>query len=248
MKSMNHFLMMIFLVAQSLSADLWSRSFCEEEYRYMDQIALESGADKSSAFHNYTKIYSKHFKNIRNQTFNFLEIGINEGKSVKLWENYFPNATLHFIDITSDNIKYYSSRSHYHFLNQENVSALEKFGQINGPFDVILDDGGHTMNQQITSFVTLFRHMSSGGAYIIEDLHTSYWREYGGSGNLRRADHGTTIGFLKGLVDEINFTGSATQCADWDKLPQNLKDSLTEMQRDIASIQFYSSVCIIEKR
>ena len=106
----------------------------------------------------------------------FLEIGIFEGASVKLWEEYFKNADLHFIDITFQNIKHFSNRSHYHLCDQENPESLQAFIQkTGGDFDLIIDDGGHTMKQQITSFVTLFPYLKSGGIYIIEDLHTSYW-------------------------------------------------------------------------
>ena len=48
-----------------------------------------------------------------------------------------------------------------------------------GPFDVVIDDGGHTTGQQIQSFLHLyFSAMKTDGIYIVEDLHTNYWPEY----------------------------------------------------------------------
>ena len=44
-----------------------------------------------------------------------------------------------------------------------------------GPFDIIIDDGGHTMEQQIASIETLFPALNEGGVYLCEDTHTSYW-------------------------------------------------------------------------
>lgn len=39
-----------------------------------------------------------------------------------------------------------------------------------GPFDIIIDDGGHTVSQQITTLVTLFPALSKGGLFFVEDL------------------------------------------------------------------------------
>jgi hypothetical protein len=82
---------------------------------------------------------------------------------------------------------------------QDDVAVLNSLTTAKGYFDVIVDDGGHTMNQQITSFVTLLPKMQSGGIYVIEDLLTSYIPQSGG-GYLRNS---TTIEFIKRLVDDM---------------------------------------------
>ena len=86
-----------------------------------------------------------------------------------------------------------------HFGSQEDVQFLEKFKSNMSPFDIIIDDGGHTMNQQKTSFFNLISLVRSGGIYVIEDLETSYVKSYGG-GYLKPS---TTISFLKTFIDEL---------------------------------------------
>ena len=49
-----------------------------------------------------------------------------------------------------------------------------------GPFDVIVDDGGHKMHHQKVSFNTLWSQLADGGLYIVEDTHSSYWPGFGG--------------------------------------------------------------------
>jgi hypothetical protein len=83
--------------------------------------------------------------------------------------------------------------------SQDDVSILKNVSSTQGTFDVIIDDGGHSMNQQITSFTNLLPKVKSGGIYVIEDLLTSYMDGYGG-GYLRNS---TTIEFIKKLVDNI---------------------------------------------
>ncbi|MGH7890572.1 MAG: class I SAM-dependent methyltransferase [Thermodesulfobacteriota bacterium] len=226
----------------------------QAEYTYLDRIALETGTDKSSDGHNYTEVYAHHFAPLRHQPIKLLEIGIASGASVKLWERYFPNATLHFIDICPDVVQYYSPSSpriQYHFLDQSNTEALRQFAaDVGESFDIIIDDGGHHMNQQIISFQTLFPHLKSGGLYIIEDLHTSYWTSHGGNGTVSspRAGQGTAVEFLKSLVEDLNYTGGITGYADWKKTPPEIFENLNDYQKNIAFVQFYKSLCVIKKR
>jgi len=86
-----------------------------------------------------------------------------------------------------------------HYGSQENITFLNTVNTIQGYFDVIVDDGGHTMKQQITSFTYLLPKVRSGGVYVIEDLLTSYSRGPD-SGYLVNT---TTIELIKRLVDDI---------------------------------------------
>lgn len=212
-----------------------------DEYRILDEIALKTGADKGSDYHNYTEIYAKYLSPLRDAPIKFLEIGIYKACSVKMWEEYLKKAELHFMDITFDNAEYFSDRSHYHLCNQESapelISLIEKIG---GNFDIILDDGGHTMNQQSTSFKVLFPHVKSGGMYIIEDLHTSYWQPHFGGGGPN-----SMVNFLKSLVDEVNYVGATTAKASHLNIDTS---GLSSYQKNIESIHFYDSIAIIIKR
>ena len=47
-----------------------------------------------------------------------------------------------------------------------------------GPYDIVIDDGGHVTGQQIVSLEQLFPAVRDGGFYVIEDTHTSFWPTY----------------------------------------------------------------------
>lgn len=83
--------------------------------------------------------------------------------------------------------------------DQSNISLLESLQSKNYYFDVIVDDGGHRMEHQLTSFTYLLPKVKSGGLYVIEDLLTSYMQSFGGGYLLKW----TTIEFIKRLVDDI---------------------------------------------
>jgi hypothetical protein len=243
----------IFRIAILSILFLSSYTIAEEwnPYTYLDNLTNEAGTDKGSIAHNYTRIYAKYFDSIRNTPIKFMEIGIAAGSSVKLWERYFPKAELHFIDINPQDIQYFSNRSHYHFVDQTDISRLRSLGDSLGrDFDIIIDDGGHKMDQQIISFETLFPYIKSGGMYIIEDLHTSYWRSFGGCGEPGNpfSCPGTCVDFLQHLVDDVNYTGGFTGYADPNKVSDELRQKLNYYQEHIESIHFYKSLCIIIKR
>lgn len=97
-----------------------------------------------------------------------------------------------------------------------------------GPFDVIIDDGGHSMRQQITAIERLFPTLNEGGVYIVEDTHTSYWEGY------QDADQ-TFMNWVKDRVDDINgyhFAGEA---------------ELPVWTTHVAGLHVYDSVVVLDK-
>lgn len=216
----------------------------------LDKFAIKSGTDKSSKFHYYTDIYEGYLSHLQQKAIKFLEIGIYEGASVKMWEDYFPKAELHFIDNNPSIIKYHSKRSNYHFLNQASRGELLNFvNDTGGDFDIIVDDGGHRIDQQIISFQMLFPHLKSGGLYIIEDIFTSYLERYGGEGSKLEPQSGpkTTIAFFKFLIDELNYIPSMTGCSDEKKAPEWITQGLSYYQKAVKSLHFHRGLGIIEK-
>jgi len=212
----------------------------------LSEIALKFNTDKNY-LHNYTPVYDFYFNKMRNSILKFLEIGYYRGESARTWQEYFPNATLHFIDIDPNSFKLHShgiskERCKFHLVDQGNEESLKKFAEeVKGDFDIIIDDGGHTMKQQILSFKVLFPLLKSGGIYVIEDLHTSYWPAY------IQGHPETCIDFLKRLADDVNFIAAQTGSADIQKIPEAIKQKANFYQLSIKSLHFYSGICFIVK-
>ncbi|CAF1255560.1 unnamed protein product [Adineta steineri] len=83
--------------------------------------------------------------------------------------------------------------------SQDDITVLNNVKSTQGYSDVIVDDGGHTINQQITSFTQLVLKVKSGGIYVIEDLLTSYMLA-NDAGYLRKS---TTIEFIKKIIENV---------------------------------------------
>ena len=122
--------------------------------------------------HGYMEVYLPLFTSLKDVK-KVLEIGIYKGESLNLLSHFFQKGIIHGIDI-SDCSYLNSEKIKTYVYNQENLNDLNKFISLTGnEFDLIIDDGGHTMRQQQISFGRLFKELKSGGVYIIEDLHTS---------------------------------------------------------------------------
>jgi len=168
---------------------------------------FELSTRKAMKVNQYFDIYLRHFKKLKKKAspknkIRFLEIGIWNGGSIEMWQKYFgkDNIELHMMDINPACKSLETQEVTIYIGDQANKTFLEGIVSKTSKFDVILDDGGHTMEQQLNSFDVLYSHVKPGGYYICEDLHTSYWQEYGG-GYLKA---GTFIEFAKNKIDALN--------------------------------------------
>lgn len=179
---------------------------------------------------HYWRFYEQFLEPVRNRVRNVLEIGVQTGNSLRTWEEYFPHARIVGVDVDRGCVAHTAGRVEVIIGDQECEDWLN--GQVTprGPFDLIIDDGGHTMRQQLVSLRTLWGPaLSSGGFYVIEDLHTSYWHAFGGG--IKRP--GATMEFLKDLTDQVNVS---------------FHDVLWRDFPGVLGIHFYDSLCFIEKK
>lgn len=165
----------------------------------LKRLAYEFGTDKLK--HGYIEIYETHLNALKYDIFNFLEIGVFFGSSIKMWEKYFPNAVIYGADhftgrqgngsrFTDPDLfwnEYIHSTDKYHnidliMLDQSSEQQLIHFKNNSQrkklSFKVILDDASHLMRDQQLTFFYLFDLLESGGIFIIEDLHTSEQPDY----------------------------------------------------------------------
>jgi hypothetical protein len=130
----------------------------------LDQLAIKYNTDKSSFYHNYAEKYDQLLSNFKDKFTNILEIGVWQGSSLKMWEEYFPNAIINGIDIDTNCKKHESERIKVTIADQGNEIQLKELEKL-GSFDFIVDDGSHIYNHQIISFKTLFPFLKKGGIF-----------------------------------------------------------------------------------
>src|SRR5690606_35085902 len=137
----------------------------------------------------------------RNKAPVVLEIGVFHGGSLDMWRDYFgPGCRLYGVDIDSRCRMFEADDTKIFIGDQADRDFLRPLRREVPRVDILIDDGGHFMQQQIATFEELFPHVADDGIYLCEDLHTSYWTEFGGG--YRR--EGSFIEYSKTLIDQLN--------------------------------------------
>ena len=151
-----------------------------------------------------------------------------------MWKNYFvKKATIIGIDIMEECRTFKEEQIEIEIGSQDDVSFWDYIKQKYPRVDILLDDGGHTMGQQITTFESMFRCLSEGGIYLCEDTHTSYWKEYGGG--YKNPD--SFIEYTKNLIDQMN----AYHARETDEVKVGYNTQF------IKGIHYYDSMVLVEK-
>ncbi len=152
--------------------------------KYRTDKAVDGKRGEPGKGHDYLRVYERFSKLERTQVRKVLEIGVQKGASIRMWAEYFPNATVFGLDIAESALKVTGDRIKIQLLDQSDAAALGTFARENGPFDLIVEDGSHIWSHQIIGMQTLIPHLAAGGHYIVEDLHTSYSAEFGQAGGV----------------------------------------------------------------
>jgi len=136
----------------------------------------------------YFRTYDRHFARYRNMSVVFVEIGVQSGGSTMLWPDYFgPGLKYYGMDINR-NCEQFERKDpekgifvQIDYADQNSMESLESTKtKIKDVPDIILDDGGHTMIQQINTFKVFWPWLRKGGVYCCEDTHTSYMGSHSG--------------------------------------------------------------------
>lgn len=154
----------------------------------LEEISKHYQSDKGSVYHNYLEIYEKYFSKYRNNLENFLEIGLWQGDSIRMWRDYFTTGNLVGADIL-DLSHVVLPNTQIHICDQSDRNQLNDLvSKTFNEFDIIIDDGGHWQHQQQITLGFMFPYLKSGGVFVIEDLHTANHPAYTRPGDVATLD------------------------------------------------------------
>lgn len=132
-------------------------------------------SDKGS-MHSYIEFYEKYFKT-KQKSVSLLEVGLMTGGSLHMWQQWFKKYTLVGVDISPT---WNAPRPFQHALeidsnivlmfgtDSKSPTLAENLSRYN--FDFVIDDGDHSCKSQMDTFSNLWRTVSPGGTYFIEDV------------------------------------------------------------------------------
>jgi len=210
----------------------------------MRRAGLVYGSDKLT-YHGYERFYDYFLAGFKNKKFNFFEVGVEGGSSIKMWKRYFLRAKIYGMDIGHE---YKHSRGEVFKGDQSKIADLKKIVRKTKVSDFIIDDGSHVPEHQLLTYNYLFKNLLNwGGVYIIEDIETSYWTNtklYNYTVKSGYGKNNNIVNIFKEISDIVNR--EYLNSVDMKKLIK--KSQVTESNlKYISSIMFGQNCIIITK-
>lgn len=185
---------------------------------------------------DYFDVYHKTFSRFIDKKIRLLEIGVQNGGSTRMWKKYFGDQVeIVCVDIDPACKELEKDGFDVWIGDQESFEFWNELKSKYDSFDIVIDDGGHTMSQQINTFESLFPILNDNGVYLCEDTCTSYFECFGGGLNNEKS----FIEYSKKLVDEIHGW--------WFKKQDELESNYLILE-SLNSIEFYDSIIVFNKR
>jgi hypothetical protein len=208
--------------ATSQEADVLPASFTNLLWDYFQSHKNGDGIWK---WEHYFEVYHRHLSRFVGQKVNVVEIGIYSGGSLEMWRSYFGERShIYGIDIQDACRVYENDHISVIIGDQADRTFWSTFKKSVDGIDILIDDGGHTPEQQQITLEEMLPHLRPGGVYLCEDVH----------------EVSNRFGvFLTALVSELNG-------ANFIPGPL-LQSSVSPFQAAIHSIHFYPYIVVIEK-
>lgn len=152
------------------------------------KLMTKHGSDKGSGVHNYTEYYFELFKDMKDEYVNIFELGLGTnftdvscnmgidgkpGASLRGWKEFFINSNVYGSDIDK-RILFEEKRIKTFFCDQTNATTINEMWNDdnlkNLEFDIIIDDGLHIFEANMTFLINSLHKLKKGGFFIVEDL------------------------------------------------------------------------------
>jgi len=153
-----------------------------------------------SYFYTYEELLQKYV----GLPITIVEVGVFNGGSLFMWREYLGSeARIIGVDLNPSAKIWEKHGFEIYIGDQASEDFWKNFFRDVGPVDIVIDDGGHTNHQQITTVDCSIENIRNGGLLIVEDVHTSYFREFGNPWPR------SFVNFTTKIVNSINSRASA---------------------------------------
>lgn len=210
----------------SIQSSITPQSPQETELETLDIYQHYKDSKYMSIKHtSYFQVYEELLARYRNKKITFVEVGVLNGGSLFMWRSYFGHqARIIGIDFNPGAKKWQKEGFEIFIGNQADPMFWDDFFKSVGEVDIILDDGGHTNEQQIITTNKTVPYIRDGGMLIVEDTHSSYLKKYGNPSKY------SFMKYVTNIIDSINsrfpFVGA----------------SQNDLNKSIYSVSVYESI------
>ena len=215
------------------------RTELDNELDPLTSLTIKHGTDKWGP-HFYTPLYHELFCHLRDRPIRLLEIGVggynlktSGGASLAMWADYFANGQITGIDLAEKRLTL-DARVRLFRGSQDDPAFVKKVCDERGPFDIVIDDGSHVPKHVVASFHILFPTLKDGGIYVIEDVQTAFWPNFGGS----MKHGGQTVKLTRTIIECLNHAEIAVA---------DRSHSFPTFAKQIKALRAFHNVIVIDK-
>jgi hypothetical protein len=188
--------------------------------------AFSNSPQYSTKYDSYFPVYEELLSKYRyKQNVTLVEVGVFHGGSLFMWREFFgPQARIIGIDLNPGAMQWEKHGFEIFIGDQGSDTFWSEFYAKVANIDIVIDDGGHTNRQQIVTSHHAVKNLTNGGLLVVEDVHTSYFREFGNPSKY------SFIKFSHKIVDHVN----SRSCA--------LRQTGYQYSSRIYNVSFYESI------
>ena len=192
--------------------------------------SFKSSPKSSIKWNNYFEIYEKILHKFINKKVTLVEIGVGNGGSLFMWKKFLgKKAKIIGIEMNPKAKKLEKYGFKIFIGDQADPFFWKSFYKNVGNIDILIDDGGHTNLQQITSLMESLKHMKNNGIIVIEDTHTSFINYKG----FKNPSKNSFINFSTKIIENIHRRNPM------------LKKKMNLISQMIHSIEYFDSIVSI---
>ena len=192
---------------------------------------FKSSPYSSIKWDNYFEIYESILKRFIKKKIILVEIGVGNGGSLFMWKKFLgKKATIIGIDLNPDSKKFEKFGFKIFIGDQADPNFWNKFYKQVGKIDILIDDGGHTNLQQITTLMHSIEYIKNDGLIIIEDTHTSFMNYKG----FKNPSKYSLINFTNKMIENLHRRNPM------------VKKKLNIFSKKVYSIEYFDSLVLIK--
>jgi precorrin-6B methylase 2 len=145
-------------------------------WHFSNEEGTDKGAGKYPEEHDFIRsFYEDEFTKYQDKDIKLLEIGVYRGASLALWSLYFTKG--HITGLDNQDLVV----SKYQNLDRVNIGICDAYNpeiaEQLGDFDIIIDDGPHTLPTVQKCIELYLPKLNKGGVMVLEDIQDLSWIE-----------------------------------------------------------------------
>ena len=192
--------------------------------------SFKSSPSSSLKWSNYFDIYENVLSKFVGKNITIVEIGIGNGGSLFMWRKFLgKGAKIIGIELNPEAKKFEKYGFKIFVGDQSDPLFWRKFYKKNGKIDILIDDGGHTNLQQITTLMETIENINKGGVILIEDTHTSFMNYKG----FKNPSKNSFINFSFNIIENLHRRNPM------------VKKKMNNLSKKIFSIEYFDSIVLL---